>query len=78
MPDPVFQLRPGGRVKHPCGIPQVLDDMDQIDNDRKIKAVLFCQAFEDADLTLIAINQGKGYGGRSSDLRNPKSGFFND
>ena len=59
-------------MKYPSGIPKVLDDVDEIEDNRKIEIVLFSYALQDTDLTLIAINQ------RSPDLligRVPLSGL---
>jgi len=44
MLNPAFQFRSRCGVKRSAGIPQVLDDMNDIDDDRQIETVLFGQA----------------------------------
>ena len=57
MSDPVFKLRAGFGVKRSAGIPQVLDDVDDIDDDRKLDAFILGYAAQNTKLIIIAVDQ---------------------
>jgi hypothetical protein len=57
MADPALLFRAGFGFKHPASFPQIFDDVDDVDDKRQIKIILFGQAFEVTDLGLVAIDQ---------------------
>ena len=57
MPDPVFQLRTGCAVKRPAGSPQVLNNVDDVDDDRQVEVIFTGYSAQLADLGLVAIDQ---------------------
>ena len=57
MPDPVFKLQTGFGVKRPAGSPQILDNVDDVDDDCQVEVVFTIHSAQPKDLRFVAIDQ---------------------